>query len=91
MTPYLSLGRPAKQQGKGLDRRGTKGEEQEGKVRAIDLVVAGQDTGRDGRRSNRNGEVTTSTGKTIGKRRDMIGTTRRETAGGKHKGFILRG
>ena len=45
-------------------------------MRAIDLVVAGQDTGRDGRCSNRNGEVTTSMGKTIGKRRDMIGTTR---------------
>ena len=70
---------------------GNQGEEQEGNARVIDLVVAGQDTGRDRRRSNRNGEVTMSTGKTIGKRRDMIGTTRRETAGGKHKGFVLRG
>ena len=70
---------------------GNQGEEQEGNARVIDLVVAGQDTGRDGRRSNRNGEVTTSTGKTIEKRRDTIGTTRRETAGGKHKGFVLRG
>ena len=66
---------------------GNQGEEQEGNARAIDLVVAGQDTGRDRRRSNRNGEVTTSTGKTIGKRRDVIGTTRREAAGGKHKGL----
>ena len=46
---------------------GNQGEEQEGNARAIDLVVAGQDAGRDGRRSNRNGKVTTSTGKTIGK------------------------
>ena len=53
--------------------------------------MAGQDTGRDGRRSNRNREVTASMGKTIGKRRDTIGTTRRETARGKHKGFVLRG
>ena len=67
------------------------GEEQEGNARAIDLVVAGQDTERDGRCSNRNGEVTTSTGKTIGKQRDTIGMTRQETAGGKHKGFVLRG
>ena len=70
---------------------GNQGEEQEGNARVIDLVVAGQDTGRDGRHSNRNGEVTTSTGKTIGKQRDTIGTTRQETAGGKHKGFVLRG
>ena len=70
---------------------GNQGEEQEGNARAIDLVVAGQDTGRDGRRSNRNGEVTTSMGKTIGKQRDTIRMTRRETAGGKHKGFVLRG
>ena len=46
---------------------GNQGEEQERNARAIDLVVAGQDTGRDGRHSNRNREVTTSTGKTIGK------------------------
>ena len=46
---------------------GNQGEEQEGNVRAIDLVVAGQDTGRDGRRGNRNREVTTSTGKMMGK------------------------
>ena len=37
-------------------------------MRAIDLVVAGQDTGRDGRHSDRDGEVTMSTGKTMGKR-----------------------
>ena len=43
------------------------GEEQEGNVRAIDLVVAGQDTGRDGRHSNRDREVTMSMGKTMGK------------------------
>ena len=47
---------------------GNQGEEQEGNARVIDLVVAGQDTGRDRRHSNRNGEVTTSTGKTMGKR-----------------------
>ena len=55
---------------------GNQGEEQEGNARAIDLVVAGEDTGRDGRCSNRNGEVTMSMGKTIGKQQDMIGTTR---------------
>ena len=46
---------------------GNQGEEQEGNARAIDLVVAGQDTGRDGRCSNRNREVTMNIGKTIGK------------------------
>ena len=66
---------------------GNQGEEREGNARAIDLVVAGQDTGRDRRRGNRNGEVTMS----MGKRRGTIGTTGRETAGGKHKGFVLRG
>ena len=55
---------------------GNQGEEQGGNARVIDLVVAGQDTGRDRRRSNRNREVMMSTGKTIGKRRDTIGTTR---------------
>ena len=43
------------------------GEEREGNVRVIDLVVAGQDTGRDGRHSDRNGEVMMSVGKTMGK------------------------
>ena len=43
------------------------GEEREGNVRVIDLVVAGQDTGRDGRHSDRDREVMTSTGKTMGK------------------------
>ena len=60
-------------------------------MRAIDLVVAGQDTGRDGRHSDRDGEVTMSMGKTMGKQQDTIGTTGQETAGGKHKGFVLRG
>ena len=36
-------------------------------MRAIDLVAAGQDTGRDRRCSDRDGEVTTSMGKTMGK------------------------
>ena len=47
---------------------GNQGEEREGNVRAIDLVVAGQDTGRDRRHSDRDREVTMSTGKTMGKR-----------------------
>ena len=46
---------------------GNQGEEREGNVRAIDLVVAGQDTGRDGRRNNKNREVMTSMGKMMGK------------------------
>ena len=70
---------------------GNQGEEQEGNMRVIDLVAAGQDTGRDGRHSDRDREVMTSTGKTMGKQRDMIGTTGQETAGGKHMSFILRG
>ena len=70
---------------------GNQGEKWEGNVRAIDLVVAGQDIGRDRRCSNRDGEVTTSTGKMMGKQRDMIRMTGRETAGGKHMGFVLRG
>ena len=57
----------------------------------IDLVVAGQDTGRDRRHSDRNGEVTMSIGKMMGKRQDTIGMTGQETAGGKHTGFVLRG
>ena len=62
------LGKAGKATGKGSGSAGNQGEEQEGNARAIDLVVAGQDTGRDGRHSNRNGEVPVSTGKTIGKR-----------------------
>ena len=53
---------------------GSQGEEQEGNARAIDLVVAEQDTGRDRRHSNRDGEVTTSMGKMMGKQQDMIRT-----------------
>ena len=54
---------------------GNQGEEQEGDARAIDLVVAEQDTGRDRRHSDRDGEVTMSMGKMMGEQRDMIRMT----------------
>ena len=45
---------------------GNQGEEQEGNVRAIDLVAAEQDTGRNRRHSDRDGEVTMNMGKMMG-------------------------
>ena len=61
------LGKASKATGKGSRWMGNQGEEQEGNTRAIDLVVAVQDTGRDRRHGNRDEEVTMSTGKTMGK------------------------
>ena len=47
---------------------GNQEEEQEGNTRVIDLVVAVQDSGRDGRCDDRDGEVMMSMGKMMGKR-----------------------
>ena len=61
------LGKASKATGKGSRWMRNQGEEQEGNARAINLVVAVQDTGRDRRHDNRDGEVMMSTGNTMGK------------------------